>query len=206
MRIFSRTKQNSAALYVFNHELNFFAEAIFRCASELKYRFFWVAVALRKFHAIFKEKVFLYVLENSPMSFENRDAWTRATESTAGVAEVDAGLRAYMLRVYNYMASGVALTGIVAWLVAHTGLQGVFFHPTPAGMQPGMLAWAAMLVSIGMVFSCPLRWQRCRRRRHKRCFGRMRPSTVSGCRASFSAIPTPRLCVCSLSPQHLSRA
>ena len=29
---------------------------------------------------------------------------------------VDAGLRAHMLRVYNYMAAGVALTGVVAWL------------------------------------------------------------------------------------------
>jgi hypothetical protein len=32
----------------------------------------------------------------------------------AGV--VDAGLRAYMIRVYNYMAIGVALTGVAAWL------------------------------------------------------------------------------------------
>src|SRR3978361_478709 len=31
-------------------------------------------------------------------------------------AVIDAGLRAYMIRVYNYMAMGVALTGIVAWL------------------------------------------------------------------------------------------
>jgi FtsH-binding integral membrane protein len=31
-------------------------------------------------------------------------------------AAVDAGLRAHMIRVYNYMAMGVALTGIVAWL------------------------------------------------------------------------------------------
>ena len=30
-------------------------------------------------------------------------------------AAVDAGLRAYMLRVYNYMAAAVALTGVVAW-------------------------------------------------------------------------------------------
>ena len=29
-------------------------------------------------------------------------------------AAIDAGLRAYMLRVYNYMAAGVALTGLVA--------------------------------------------------------------------------------------------
>ena len=37
-----------------------------------------------------------------------------------GVAEraaIDVGLRAYMLRVYNYMAAGVALTGVVAWLI-----------------------------------------------------------------------------------------
>ena len=30
-------------------------------------------------------------------------------------AAVDAGLRAYMLRVYNYMAAAVALTGVVAY-------------------------------------------------------------------------------------------
>lgn len=90
------------------------------------------------------------------MSFENRDTLAQ-TGSAAGVAEVDAGLRAYMLRVYNYMASGVALTGIVAWLVANTGLQNIFFNPTPAGMQPGMMAWAAMLGSIGMVFFLSLK-------------------------------------------------
>ena len=35
---------------------------------------------------------------------------------TARAAAIDAGLRAYMIRVYNYMASGVALTGVVSWL------------------------------------------------------------------------------------------
>lgn len=34
----------------------------------------------------------------------------------------DAGLRSYMLSVYNYMASGVLLTGIVALLFASSGL------------------------------------------------------------------------------------
>ena len=34
----------------------------------------------------------------------------------------DAGLRSYMLSVYNYMASGVLLTGIVAMLFASSGL------------------------------------------------------------------------------------
>ena len=37
-------------------------------------------------------------------------------------AAFDAGLRSYMLSVYNYMASGVLLTGIVALLFASSGL------------------------------------------------------------------------------------
>ena len=49
----------------------------------------------------------------------------RVTQTQAGVTidgkpiastAVDAGLRAHMLKVYNYMASGVLLTGIVAML------------------------------------------------------------------------------------------
>jgi uncharacterized protein len=40
-----------------------------------------------------------------------------ATGFGAGRAvAIDAGLRAYMIRVYNYMATGVALTGVVSWL------------------------------------------------------------------------------------------
>ena len=40
-----------------------------------------------------------------------------ATSYGAGRAvAIDAGLRAYMLRVYNYMAAGVALTGVLSWL------------------------------------------------------------------------------------------
>jgi uncharacterized protein len=44
--------------------------------------------------------------------------------ATVGVprAARDAGLRSYMLSVYNYMASGVLLTGIVALLFYNSGL------------------------------------------------------------------------------------
>jgi FtsH-binding integral membrane protein len=47
--------------------------------------------------------------------FDRNLAAARPGYRTDQVA-VDAGLRAYMIRVYNYMASGVALTGVVAWL------------------------------------------------------------------------------------------
>ena len=41
---------------------------------------------------------------------------TSTTRSSASEAIIDQGLRAYMLKVYNYMASGVLLTGVVALL------------------------------------------------------------------------------------------
>ena len=47
--------------------------------------------------------------------FDRNLATARSGYRTDQVA-IDAGLRAYMIRVYNYMAGGVALTGVVSWL------------------------------------------------------------------------------------------
>jgi uncharacterized protein len=44
----------------------------------------------------------------------------RGGSSAASAAVLDAGLRAYMLRVFNWMASGLLLTGIVAYGISHT--------------------------------------------------------------------------------------
>jgi FtsH-binding integral membrane protein len=57
----------------------------------------------------------------------------------------DAGLRAHMLRVYNYMASGVLLTGIVALLVSSspTLVQAIFGTP---------LKWLFMFAPLAFVF------------------------------------------------------
>jgi uncharacterized protein len=49
-----------------------------------------------------------------------------AQGTTVGRTEtgaIDQGLRAYMLRVYNYMAIGVAITGVVAYLTYVMGVQ-----------------------------------------------------------------------------------
>jgi FtsH-binding integral membrane protein len=48
--------------------------------------------------------------------FDRNVAAARRGYGADRALEVDAGLRAYMVRVYNYMAMGVALTGIVSWL------------------------------------------------------------------------------------------
>ncbi|HYC64200.1 MAG TPA: Bax inhibitor-1/YccA family protein [Reyranellaceae bacterium] len=59
----------------------------------------------------------------------------------------DAGLRSYMLSVYNYMASGVLLTGIVAMLFAGSSIgQSIM-------MGPGLLKWLIVFAPLGFVFA-----------------------------------------------------
>src|ERR1700721_1069007 len=52
---------------------------------------------------------------NSMSDFDRNLATARTGYRTDQVT-IDAGLRAHMIRVYNYMTAGVALTGIVSWL------------------------------------------------------------------------------------------
>lgn len=67
--------------------------------------------------------------------------------ATVGVprAARDAGLRSYMLSVYNYMASGVLLTGIVAMLFYNSGLA--------AQVMQTPLQWVIILAPLGFVFA-----------------------------------------------------
>jgi FtsH-binding integral membrane protein len=72
--------------------------------------------------------------------------------ATPASGVIDEGLRAYMLKVYNYMASALALSGIVAWAVTNTELGAPFAVATPVGLQPTMLGWVAVIAPIGLVF------------------------------------------------------
>jgi FtsH-binding integral membrane protein len=42
--------------------------------------------------------------------------WPRPAYGPPGTADVDIGLRQYMLRVYNFMAAGLGISGLVAYL------------------------------------------------------------------------------------------
>jgi FtsH-binding integral membrane protein len=69
-------------------------------------------------------------------------------------ATYDAGLRAHMIRVYNYMASGLALSGIVAFgLFSSPDLASLFFQVAPGGRVVGlnMLGWVAILAPLGLL-------------------------------------------------------
>ncbi|MGN6123258.1 MAG: Bax inhibitor-1/YccA family protein [Sphingomonas oligoaromativorans] len=63
-------------------------------------------------------------------------------------AAFDAGLRSYMLSVYNYMASGVLLTGITAMLFARGGADSM---AAQLFMQGGLLRFLVMLAPLGVV-------------------------------------------------------
>jgi FtsH-binding integral membrane protein len=71
---------------------------------------------------------------------------------------IDEGLRAYMIRVYNYMAMGVALTGVVAWLTysaaAVTDASGTLIGLTSFGrtIYSGPATLVLFLGTLGLVF------------------------------------------------------
>ncbi len=71
-------------------------------------------------------------------------------------AEIDEGLRAHMLKVYNLMALGIGITGVVAYFVAE------FAGTNPAFAQEiyvSPLKWVIMLAPLGMVFFIAARIQ-----------------------------------------------
>src|SRR5580692_10025179 len=78
------------------------------------------------------------------MAYGSQPRWTaRSTDAQIGV---DVGLREYMLRIYNYMASALTLTGIVAYAASAGGRDSFIAHiyNTP-------LMWVVMLAPLGLV-------------------------------------------------------
>jgi FtsH-binding integral membrane protein len=78
---------------------------------------------------------------------------TGVNAATVGVPSVtrDAGLRSYMLSVYNYMASGVLLTGIVALGFANSSLINLIVNPATGQATP--LFWIALFAPLAIVFA-----------------------------------------------------
>jgi FtsH-binding integral membrane protein len=89
------------------------------------------------------------------MSYYDSDA--RRTSKGMGFppsigAQIDAGLRAHMQRVYGYMAGGLALTGLVAYAAAASGFY-LAIAATP-------LIWLVMLAPLGFVLALSFGIQR----------------------------------------------
>jgi FtsH-binding integral membrane protein len=75
------------------------------------------------------------------------------TRTQAAAADVDVGLRQYMLRVYNYMTGGLAVTGIIAYVVGTnpTFLNAIYGTP---------LQWVVMFAPLVLVMIFGFRLQK----------------------------------------------
>jgi FtsH-binding integral membrane protein len=91
--------------------------------------------------------------------------YATATRGAGRAVAIDAGLRAYMIRVYNYMAMGVGLTGVVAWFTYQaavvTNAAGQIVGLTPFGhaIFGGPMLLILVLGTFGLVMFISFRIQ-----------------------------------------------
>ena len=92
------------------------------------------------------------------MEFDKNGILNRAKAAQQSTVSMDEGLRAYMLKVYNYMATGILLTGIIALLsfklAVVTDASGAIIGLTEFGnaIYLSGLKWIVMLAPLGIVF------------------------------------------------------
>src|SRR5215813_14215529 len=104
------------------------------------------------------QQAILGVRKDASMSNFDRNYAPLRGVATDRAVVYDMGLRAHMIRVYNYMAGGVALTGVVAWLTYQmavvTNASGAIVGLTPFGQTlfGSPLKWLVMLAPLGFVF------------------------------------------------------
>jgi len=90
------------------------------------------------------------------MEFNKQNFQTRATSADTHV--IDEGLRAYMLKVYNYMSSGILITGFISLILFKfsviTSADGSITGLTSLGnaLYNSALMWVVMLAPLGIVF------------------------------------------------------
>jgi FtsH-binding integral membrane protein len=85
-------------------------------------------------------------------NYDNQPAFGTTVARGGAAGAIDEGLRAHMLRVYNFMTIGLVLTGAVAWAVANTSLGTLFFTFTAGGGATlSMLGWVALIAPFALV-------------------------------------------------------
>ena len=87
---------------------------------------------------------------DDPQARTERSGFTTATVGVPRATR-DAGLRSYMLSVYNYMTSGVLLTGIIALGFANSSLINLIVNPATGQATP--LFWIALFAPLAVVFA-----------------------------------------------------
>ena len=91
------------------------------------------------------------------MEFNKQNIFNKVKEATQTTVVMDEGLRAYMLKVYNYMASGVLLTGIISLITFSLGADinsagDIVYSALGNQIWGSPLQWVIMLAPLGVVF------------------------------------------------------
>jgi len=123
------------------------------------------------------------------MSNYDRDAAAPGF-SANGATAIDVGLRAFMLRVYNYMAAGVGLTGVAAFLT---------YQLTGPELLQSPLMWVFILAPLGLVFFISARINTLSVEAARGLFFSMRHWSGFHYRRSSTSIRSPRSRGCSFS-------
>ena len=77
---------------------------------------------------------------------------TRFTTQTGTQVQIDQGLRSYMLRVYNYMGAGLAITGAAAYGTFHAAVDATgALTPLGNAVFVSPLKWVLILAPLAMV-------------------------------------------------------
>ncbi|MCG6856573.1 MAG: Bax inhibitor-1/YccA family protein [Salaquimonas sp.] len=83
--------------------------------------------------------------------YRNQPARFGTTASRAGT-DIDEGLRSYMLRVYNYMAIALAVTGVAALATFNMAYSGGQLTPFGTAIYTSALKWVVIFAPLGLVF------------------------------------------------------
>ena len=86
----------------------------------------------------------------SDLNRNTASGYAHATRAEAGY--VDEGLRSFLLRVYNYMAIGLAVTGVAAFGTAAMAVSNGQLTSFGYALYASPLKWVVMLAPLGFVF------------------------------------------------------
>jgi len=94
------------------------------------------------------------------MATPDRNPYARPTVGAAPVdVGIDQGLRSYMLRVYNYMAIGLVITGLAALAVFNFAVTGNPSAAATVNGNPAMVKDGVYLTQLGLtLWASPLKW------------------------------------------------
>lgn len=74
------------------------------------------------------------------------------SEKFGVMTEQSVGMRAYFGKIYNYMAGGLALSGVTAYLGTKEPLFSLFYKASEQGLGLTLLGWIAILSPLALIF------------------------------------------------------